>query len=72
MDSWEPVDVDFDGTQDEEYEWNDDVMKDLESRSEELRQYNKKFNDSHYKDVREETSIFIGSTRHGIEELVAN
>ena len=72
MDSWEPVDVDLDGTEDEEYEWNDDVMKNLESRFEELRQYNKKFNDSRYKDVREETSIFIDSTRHDIEELVAN
>ena len=47
-------------------------MKDLESRFEELRQYNKKFNDSCHKDVREERSIFIDSTRHDIEELVAN
>ena len=72
MDSYETVDVDLDGTGDEQYEWNDDVMKDLESRFEELRQYNKKINDSRYKDVREETSIFIDSTRHDIEELVAN
>ena len=72
MDSWETVDVDLDGTGDEEYEWNDDVMKDLESRFYELRQYNKKFNDSRYKDVREETPIFIDSTRRDIEELVAN
>ena len=70
--SWEPVDIDCDGTEDEEYEWNNDVMKDLESRFEELRQYNKKFNDSLHKDVREETSIFIDSTRHDIEELVPN
>ena len=72
MDSWGPVDVDLDGTEDEEYEWNDDVMKDFESRFEELRQHNKKFNDSCYKDVKEEASIFIDSTRHDIEELVAN
>ena len=47
-------------------------MKDLESRFEELRQYNKRFNDSRYKDVREETSIYIALTRNDIEELVAN
>ena len=72
MDSSEPVDIDRDGTEDEEYEWNDDVMEDLESRFEEIRQYNEKFNDRCYKDVREETSIFIDSTRNDIEELVAN
>ena len=47
-------------------------MKDLESRFEELRQYNKRFNDSRYKDVREETSTFINLTRSDIEELVEN
>ena len=72
MSSWEPVDVDHDEIADEDVKWDDDVMKDLESRFEELRQYNKKFNDSCYKDVREEMSIFIDSTRNDTEELVAN
>ena len=36
MASWEPVDIDRDGTGDEEYEWDDDVMNDLEKRFEEL------------------------------------
>ena len=72
MDSWEPVDIDRDEIADEDVKWNDDVMKDLESRFEKLRQYNKKINDSCYKDVREETSIFIDSTTLDIEELVAN
>ena len=71
MASWEPVDVDLDGTGDEEYEWDDDVMNDLEGRFERLRKFNKKFNESRDKDTREETSIFIDSTRHDIEELVA-
>ena len=73
MASCEPVDIDRDGgTGDEEYEWNDDVMNDLEKRFEELRQFNKKSNESRDKDTREETSIFIDSTRHDIEELVAD
>ena len=70
MASWEPVDVDLDGTGDEEYEWDDDVMNDLEGRFEQLRQFNKKFNESRDKDTREEMSIFIDSTRHDIEEMV--
>ena len=44
MASWEPVDVDLDGTGDEEREWDDDVMNDLEVRFEELRRFNKKLN----------------------------
>ena len=47
-------------------------MNDLEKRFEELRQFNKKFNESRDKDTREETSIFVDSTRHDIEELVAD
>ena len=47
-------------------------MNDLESRFEELRQFNKKFNDSHNKDVRDETLMLIDSTRRDIEELVAD
>ena len=68
----EPVDVDLDGTGDEECEWNDDVMNDLEERFERLRQFNKEFNESRDKDTREEMLIFIDATRHHIEELVAN
>ena len=41
MDSWEPVDIDHDGTGDEEYEWDDNVMNDLGKKFEELRQYNR-------------------------------
>ena len=47
-------------------------MNDLEKRFEELRQFNKKFNESRDKDTRQETSIFIDSTRNDIEELVAD
>ena len=55
-----------------EYEWDGDVVNDLEKRFEELRQFNKKFNESCDKDTREETSTFTDSTRHDIEELVAD
>ena len=72
MASWEPVDIDHDEISDEDVKWDDDVMKDLESRFEELRQYNRKFNESHNEATREDTSIFIDATRHDIEELVAN
>ena len=72
MTSWEPVDIDRDGTGDEEYEWDHDVMNDLEKKFEELRQFNKKFNESRDKDTIEELSIFIDATRHDIEELVTD
>ena len=41
MASWEPVDIDRDGTADEDYEWGDDLMNDLERRFNQLRQFNK-------------------------------
>ena len=39
MASWEPVDIDRDEISDEVVKWDDNVKKDLESRSEVLRQY---------------------------------
>ena len=72
MSSWEPVDIDRDEISDEDVKWDDDVMKDLESRFEELRQYNRQFNESRDEAPREDTSIFIDATRHDIKELVAN
>ena len=72
MSLWEPVDIDRNEISDEDVKWDDDVMKDLESRFEELRQYNRKFNESCDEATREDTTIFIDATRHDIEELVAN
>ena len=43
-------------------------MNGLEKRFEELRQFNKKFNESHDKATREETLVFIDSTRQDIED----
>ena len=72
MASWEPVDIDHDEMADEDVKWDADVMKDLESRFEELRQYNRNFNEGRNEATREDASIFIDATRHDIEELVAN
>ena len=74
MATWEP-DIDpfhRDKIEDEDYKWDDDVIKDLELRYEELRQFNIKYNKSRDKATREETSIYKDSTRNDIEELVAN
>ena len=72
MTSWEPVKIDRDEISDEHVKWDDDVMKDLESRFEELRQYNRNLNESRDEATREEVSTFVDATRHDIEELVAD
>ena len=70
MDSWKPVDIDE--IADKDVKWDDDVMKDLESRFEDLRQYNRNFNESRDEATREEASIYVNVTRNDTEELVAN
>ena len=72
MATWEPEGIDYDKIGDEDYKWDDDVIKDLELRFNKLREFNIKYNKSRDKDTREETSIYIDSTRNDIEELVAN
>ena len=74
MATWEP-DIDpFDRDEkgEEDDRWDENAMNDLQKRYEELRQFNIKYNKSRDKATREETSIYIGSTRNDIEELVAN
>ena len=75
MATWEPEGIDIadrDGLGDEDNSWDEYVVNDLQKRYEELRQFNIKYNKSHDKATREETSVFIDSTRNDIEELVAN
>ena len=75
MASWEPVDIDpidCDEIGEEDDKWDDDLMNDLEKRFEELKQFNKNFNESREESVREESSVFINVTRHDIEELSAD
>ena len=72
MASWEPVDIDHDGTGDEDYEWGDDLMNDLERRFEELRQFNKTLDESRDENVRDELIMHIDALKHETIELVAN
>ena len=72
MASWDPVDIDRDGTGDDHVEWDDNVIKNLHIRFQELRQFNIKYHKSHDEATREEMSVFIDSTRHNMEELIAN
>ena len=72
---WEPEDIDptdRDGIEDEDVKWDDSVIKDLESRYEELRRYVRNLNKSRDEATREEASVFVDSTRHDAEELIAN
>ena len=73
MTTWEPEGIDIADRDDiEDDSWDENAMNDLQKRFEELRQFNIKYNKSRDKATREETSIYIDSTRNDIEELVAN
>ena len=73
MATWEPEGIDIADRDDiEDDSWDDNAMNDLQKRYEELRRFNIKYNKSRVKATREETSIYIDSTRNDIEELVAN
>ena len=39
MATWEPVDTDYDKIGDQDYKWDDDVIKNLELRFNELRDF---------------------------------
>ena len=72
MATWEPVDTDYDKIGDEDYKWDDDVIKDLELRFNKLREYDETLNESN--DV--ETMGRILDTKDALKrdtiELVAN
>ena len=74
MASWEPesVDVDTYGTGDEEYEWSDDLMKDLEIRFNKLRQFNRTLYGSHDDDLIDITTKNRDTLKHDTIELIAN
>ena len=46
MASWEPVDIDRDGTGDAYSEWDDDFKSNLEIRNNKLREFNETLNES--------------------------
>ena len=73
MATWEPEGIDIADRDDiEDDSWDENTMNDLQKRYEELKQFNIEYNKSRDEATREETSIYINSTRNDIEELVAN
>ena len=79
MASLDPVDISHfdhdeidDEIEDEDVKWDDDVIKELERRYEEIRQLYIKYNKSRNEATREEALTLMEVTRNNIEELVAN
>ena len=72
MATWEPEGIDYDKIGDEDYKWDDDVIKDLELRFNKLREYNETYNEA--TDV--ETMGMILKTKDALKrdtiELTAN
>ena len=72
MDSFEPVDVDYDKIGDEDYKWDDDVIKGSEIRFNKLREFNETLNESTDDDTIEMTEKNKDALKRDTIELVAN
>ena len=72
MASLEPVDVDYDKIGDEDYKWDDDVIKGFETRFNKLREFNETLNESTDEDAIELTEKNKISLKRDTIELVAN
>ena len=72
MASFESVDIDYDRIGDEDYKWDDDVVKDLEVRFNKLREFNETLNESTDEDTIEMTEKTKDVLKRGTIELVAN
>ena len=72
MATWEPVDTDYDKIGDEDYKWDDDIVKDLELRFNKLRQFNETLNESTDEDTIEITEKAKNALKRDTIELVAN
>ena len=72
MASWEPVDIDRDDMEDEDYKWDDDVIKDLELRFNKLREFNETLNESTDETTIEITEKAKNALKRDTIELVAN
>ena len=72
MVSFEPVDTDYDKIGDEDYKWDDDVIRDLELRFNKLREYNETLNKSTDEDTIEMTEKIKDALKLDTIELVAN
>ena len=51
MATWEPDEIDCDKIGDEDYKWDDDVIKDLELRFNKLREFDETLNESTNEDT---------------------
>ena len=74
MATWEPdIDpFDHDEIEEEDYKWNDDVIKDLELRFNKLREFNETLNESTDVDTIEITEKSINALKHDTIEFAAN
>ena len=72
MVSFEPVDTNYDKIGDEDYKWDDDVIKDLELRFNKLREFDETLNVSTDEDNIEMTKQSKNVLKRDTVELVAN
>ena len=72
MASFEPVDTNYDKIRDEDYKWDDDVIKDLELRFNKLREFNETLNESTDENTIEITEKAKYALKRDTIELVAN
>ena len=72
MVSFEPVDTDYDKIGDEDYKWDDDVIKDLELRFNKLKEFDETLNESTDEDAIEMTEKTKNALKRGTIELAAN
>ena len=72
MATWEPVDIDHDDMGDEDYKWDDDVIKDLELRFNKLREFNETLNESTDDNTIKITEKTISALTRDTIELAAN
>ena len=72
MATWEPEGIDYDKIGDEDYKWDDDVIKDLELRFNKLREFNETLNESTNENTIEITEKTKDALKRDTIELVAN
>ena len=72
MATWEPDEIDFDKIGDEDYKWDDDLIKDLELRFNKLREFNETLNESTDEATIEMTEETKNALKRDTIELVAN
>ena len=72
MATWEPEGIDYDKIGDEDYKWDDDVIKDLELRLNKLREFNETLNESTDEATIEMTVKNKDALKRDTIELVAN